>query len=412
MSTKSNRVDIAQIIQTRFLTGWRMWAVFITGILLGVEIVVSLTELLLRGEVTSDYLLTGFVAAIFVGPTALFLLSRLLQRVAAQHQKALSDAAISAETRLRVALDASDEGVLMVAEDGRVLSFNRRFLELWHVPPALAAVGQDESLLSHVLDQLLEPEDFLAEVRRLYGTTAEANDILRFRDGRVFARHSRPLTLDQVEGRIWCFRDISEQARAEAALAEREELYRTIVSQAGDGIDLVDAATLRIVEVNDSACRMLGYRRDELLQMSLAKIQGDLDEDALREAVARVVSAGHASLEARHRRKDGSLFDIQINVRTICIHERIYLVGVWSDITERKRAIAEILQARNRLQVTLNAIPDLMLEIGNDDRIRGFHSPKAELLFAPPEVLIGKTFSSAMPPDPGQALAVALSEAR
>jgi two-component system sensor histidine kinase/response regulator len=117
----------------------------------------------------------------------------LLGELARQKQEVLASNALSAEARLKVALDSTDEGILMVASDGSVLSFNRRFLDLWRVPAELAASGEDAPLLAHVVDQLIDHEGFLSQVQRLYGSEEEATDTLHFKDGRVFERYTRAL---------------------------------------------------------------------------------------------------------------------------------------------------------------------------------------------------------------------------
>jgi PAS domain-containing protein len=254
---KESEMESRLVTQLQRLNGWRLWLLFSLVAVVAAVVIVSLMDLVLMGRITYDYLLTGLVTAGIVAPVSLFLLSHLLKELSLSRQQQLAASAGSAEARLRVALDASDEGVLMVGGDGRVLSFNKRFLELWHVPADLAAAGNDGLLLAHVLDQLESPEDFLDGVQRLYGSDAEANDTLRFKDGRVFERYTRALVVGAEKGRIWCFRDVSVQTHTREVMAEREEQYRAIVNQAGDGIDLIDAETLRFIEVNEAACRML-----------------------------------------------------------------------------------------------------------------------------------------------------------
>jgi PAS domain S-box-containing protein len=314
-------------------------------------LIVSLMDLALMGRITVDYLLTGLVAAGIVAPASLILLSTLLHEVAQQQRRQMSTSVERAEASLRVALDSSDEGVLMVAADGTVLSANKRFFELWQVPPALATTGRDDLLLGHVLGQLVDPDGFMEGVRRLYSSEEQASDTLQFKDGRVFERYTRALTMGAEHGRIWCFRDVSAQTQARRALAEREEHYRAIVNQAGDGIDLVDAQTLCFLEVNQAACDMLGYRRDELVGRSLATIHGDLNEAGLRKIVAEVVRDGDASIEVRHRCKDGRNIDVYIGIRAIQLHGRTCLVGVWRDIGERKEAERNLKMAVEVTQV-------------------------------------------------------------
>jgi len=345
------------VAHLQHLNGWRLWILFSIAAVVAVLLIVSMMDLVLMGRITVDYLITGLVAAGIVAPATLFLLSTLLREVAAQQQQALSYSVESAESRLRVALDSSDEGILMVASDGKVLSANKRFFELWRVPPEMASVGEDGPMLQHVLDQLVDPEGFMAGVQRLYGSDLQANDILHFKDGRVFERYSRALPTGPEQGRIWCFRDVSAQSQTREALAEREEQYRAIVNQAGDGIDLVDAETLKFVEVNEAACRMLGYTRDELVGKPLVEIEGSMDEVAVRQAVAKVVREGEASFEIQHRRKDGRLIDVFIRVRPVRLRGRTCLVGVWRDIGELKAAEQSLRASRQLLQTIVDVAP-------------------------------------------------------
>jgi PAS domain-containing protein len=229
------------VVPLQRLKTWRLWLAFSLATVACALVIVSLMDLALMGRITFDYLLTGLVAAGILAPASLFLMSRILQDTAELQRQELSRNAANVEARLRAALDSSDEGILMVAADGRVLSANRRFFELWRVSPELAIAGQDGPLLAHVLDQLIDPEGFLAGVQRLYGSSAQANDTLQFKDGRTFERCTRALDIDAEPGRIWCFRDVSVQAQTREALAEREEQYHAIVNQAGEGIDLIDA---------------------------------------------------------------------------------------------------------------------------------------------------------------------------
>ncbi len=339
------------------LHGWRLWFSFALATVVGAEVIVSLMDLLLMGQVTWDYLLTGLVAAGVVAPLSLFLMHRLLDELATRRQAFLTQSVNTAEARLQVAMDASDEGILMVAEDGHVLSANQRFFEMWHVPPALATRGEDHALLGHVLDQLTDPDSFIAGVRRLYGSDAEAIDVLNFKDGRVFERFTRTLRVGEQNGRIWCFRDVSEQAHTREALAEREELYRAIFSSAGDGIGLIDVETARLIEVNESKCRMLGYAREELIGQPLALIQADMDEAGVRMAMARVVELGQLAFENRYRHRDGSFVDAHVSTSVVRLKGRDCVIAVARDIGERKRAEAALQESRNLLQSVIDTAP-------------------------------------------------------
>ena len=133
------------------------------------------------------------------------------------------------EVRLRGVVESTADGLLVVDRNGRVIIQNGRFGKMWRIPSELLASGDDNALLAHVVGQLSHPEDFLARVRALYDTDAEDMDELRFKDGRVFERFSRPLVLQgAVMGRVWSFRDVTKRKQAEGKLKESRQRLQTL----------------------------------------------------------------------------------------------------------------------------------------------------------------------------------------
>jgi CheY-like chemotaxis protein len=119
----------------------------------------------------------------------------------------------------RAVQEATVDGILMVGADRRVATANQRFLDMWGIPTDVHATGEDERLLGYVLDQLLDPSEFIARVRHLYDHPDQcASDEICLRDGRVFERWTSPVRSagDEIQGRLWCFRDISEPSRPSA----------------------------------------------------------------------------------------------------------------------------------------------------------------------------------------------------
>ncbi len=121
---------------------------------------------------------------------------------------------------LKSTLESTADGILVVDREGRIVLFNRRFAQLWGIPQEILDSGDDNRALDYALDQLNAPDEFLRKVRELYSdASAEAFDILEFKDGRVFERHSIPQQLDgRPVGRVWSFRDVTAAKRAEAQL--------------------------------------------------------------------------------------------------------------------------------------------------------------------------------------------------
>jgi PAS domain S-box-containing protein len=156
--------------------------------------------------------------------------------------------------------------------------------------------------------------------------------------------------------------DITERKRAEAQLAEREEIYRSIVTLASDGISLIDPDTGRFIEFNDALSEGLGYSREEFAQLHLADIQGDLDEAAVAASLRDVVAVWQASFDTLHRHKNGALRNVHINRRLITIGTRSYILSVVTDNTERIMAHQAEVDARDFLQSIVAQVPGCLYQ--------------------------------------------------
>ncbi len=133
---------------------------------------------------------------------------------------------------LNATLESTADGILVINRNGKVVSLNQKFLQLWHIPQSVAGSNDDKILLSYVLGQLKEPQAFLAKVKQLYSEPdASSEDIIEFNDGRVFERHSQPQKLgEEIVGRVWSFRNITEHRRAEEAINKLNEDLKSTVT--------------------------------------------------------------------------------------------------------------------------------------------------------------------------------------
>ena len=166
---------------------------------------------------------------------------------------------------LESTLEATDNGILVVNEDGKVLHTNKRFLKMWGIPESVIASGKDKQLLDFVSEQLIDPHSFLKNVEVLYASTdAEGYDILNFKDGRVFERSSSPMLLEgKSSGRVWSFRDITERKQAEEAIKIGQERLLLALQVSKAGIWEWNISTNK-VHFNDQFQTILGYNPGEL----------------------------------------------------------------------------------------------------------------------------------------------------
>jgi PAS domain S-box-containing protein len=166
------------------------------------------------------------------------------------------------EALLRATLNASADGILVVGAEGRVLNVNRQFQALWHVSDTLLATGDDSLLLSNVLEQLTDPDAFLNEVRRLYGSEDASFDILHFKDGRIYERYSEALRLSEGLARVWSFRDVTER---ESALAELRAERALFVDGPVGVLVWGTEADWPLLYASDNIHNVFGYRKEAML---------------------------------------------------------------------------------------------------------------------------------------------------
>jgi PAS domain S-box-containing protein len=140
-----------------------------------------------------------------------------------------------------------------------------------------------------------------------------------------------------------------QRRRLEAAVRESEARYRAIFEQAADGIALIDPASLRIVEFNDRAHLNLGYTREGFATLTMPDIEAIETPAEVARHTQQVVETGESVFETRHRTRTGELRDVLVHVRPITLGERVYLVSVWQDVSQRKRAEHALRDSEARL---------------------------------------------------------------
>jgi PAS domain S-box-containing protein len=130
---------------------------------------------------------------------------------------------------LQATLESTADGILVVDLDGKIVSHNRRFEEIWNLPRAFISDNNDavgrRRIIERVSSLLLNPQVFVDGIQERYNEPeSDSFDVLNFKDGRIIERYSIPLRVDHRSmGRVWSFRDVTARRRAECV---QEAVYR------------------------------------------------------------------------------------------------------------------------------------------------------------------------------------------
>jgi PAS domain S-box-containing protein len=156
--------------------------------------------------------------------------------------------------------------------------------------------------------------------------------------------------------------------RAEEALRESEERFRTFVDHATDAFFLHDDQ-LVVVDVNRQACLSLGYTRDELVGMTPLDFDPDVPPAMLEEFGRRGAAGEMIVFESRHRRKDGSVFPVEVRGRSFWEGGRRLTVSLARDISERERLEEELRMAHDRLELAVRGSNITIYEMNMPDGV-------------------------------------------
>ncbi|HTY08346.1 MAG TPA: PAS domain S-box protein, partial [Candidatus Edwardsbacteria bacterium] len=272
------------------------------------------------------------------------------------------------EQRYRLLTDTSPDMIFVVGPGGIVEYVNAA---------AARAVGKPfDKLVGRRIGELFPAPTArrqLANVRRVYATgrplSLENRSVIH---GRTLWLDTRLVPVRDPRGRVSSVmgvsRDITGRKRAEQALRESEEKYRTLFSQASDGIMLMATDGPRFT-VNRSFARMHGYRSPaEMERLRL----GDLDTPETARLAAqrlrRMLAGETLHFEVEHYHRDGHAFPLRVSCSVVRIGGRSYFLGFHRDITEHKRAEQALQRSERQYRSTIDSMGDAINVV--DRRLR------------------------------------------
>jgi PAS domain S-box-containing protein len=196
-------------------------------------------------------------------------------------------------------------------------------------------------------------------------------------------------------GAVTSHLDITRRIRAETAAQRGDATVQALLDSATQAIVAVNRDG-KLVLVNACTERMFGYTRGELLRQNLDVLvpeakrgrHAEYHKTYFDEPQSRPMGIG---LELEGRRKDGTVFPVEIGLSTVETTEGRLGVAFVTDITERKRLDALLLQRQQEVKTLLDNSPDAIMRVDREIRYRYVNSTSAKVTGLAPEAFLGKT---------------------
>lgn len=301
---------------------------------------------------------------------------------------------------LQSILDSTADGLLVVDKEGKIVTFNQRFAHMWRIPENVLETRNDRRVLAHVLYQLAHPKSFLKKVKELYSQPeAESFDVLEFTDGRVFERYSTPHQVDGIPiGRIWSFRDVTEQNWAREALRKSQERYRTLVEASSECICHLDLDG-NFLYMSPSGLRSHKLTEDEIAGVACTELVKPTYKKLLLETLEAAKGGQAVKFEYESVTRYGTRwFESVLTPIKDRSDKVVSLLRLSRDITDHKQAEKAIKQSFSKLERTLEETVNTLASItekkdpytaGHQHRVTQLACAIAKELGLSPEVVEG-----------------------
>ncbi len=256
------------------------------------------------------------------------------------------------EERFRAAYRNATVGMSIADLSGRIEEVNQRLCTILGY--------SDEELLTRTFQSLTHPDDLgqnLERIKNLVEGTAEG-DVFEKRyirkDGEIVWAQVGLSVIRDESGRarhtLAMVQDITERKRTEEAL----QLAKYTIDHATEAMYWVGVGA-ELLDVNDAACDMLGYTKDEFRRMTVHDINPEFQADQWPSFWADMRRRGRDSFESLHRAKDGRLIPIEVSVMLIQYNQVECHCAFVRDITERKQAEQALAHTQEKLRQALRA---------------------------------------------------------
>lgn len=298
------------------------------------------------------------------------LASELQLRASNQQLIAASETLRKSEEKFRALVETSSDWIWETNDEG---------VYTYASPQVEDILGyKSEEIIGKSPYSLMPPEEasrmafFYKELLKTGKPIVALENICLHKDGRCIVLETSGIPVLDNAGNICGYRgmdrDITERKRSEEELQKSEEHLRILFEQAADAI-YVCQFDGQFVQVNEEACRSTGYTKEELLCRNVTDINPEIrTPEALSELFNKLSAGGAVTVESKRRRKDGSIFPVEITISCLEMPGGPKILDLVRDITDRKRAEDEREELVKSLEYKNRELQDIVYTASHDLR--------------------------------------------
>ncbi len=251
-------------------------------------------------------------------------------------RKILEQQLLDSEEKYRTLFEESKDMVFISDPKGQFIDVNPAGVSMFGYRSVQDMLKID--ITRHLFVNPEERKAYKEEMRR-QGFVLNYTQELKKRNGESIVVLETSTAVRDETGNVIAYRgilrDITEQKRLEKSIRESEERYRNLFELAGDAILLKDRGG-RIIDVNQKACQLLGYSKEEFRRLNLRDIVPKDFDDHGQEDVRGIREEKGILFETQNRHKDGRWIDVEVSVRMITLSRVEHLLVFVRDVSERK----------------------------------------------------------------------------
>lgn len=270
-------------------------------------------------------------------------------------------------------LESTNDGILVTGLNRERITFNQRFLEIFGIPRYVVNSSKTKSLVPIARHKVRDPEYFEHRIAELYRDPgASASDVFELNNGKVIEVYSQPQRLsERIIGRVWSCRDITVQWRANRALSESEERYRTLTEAAPDSIITFDSNGV-INFANRTAISLFGSQAKELTGVLVTALFPEAKRNTYSRLLRRLLRdsrmASGQALEVSLLDTSGRVFSAEVKLGTYKSGGGDHYTAIIRDISERKASEEQVRLTAKAADLANRAKSDFLANISHEIR--------------------------------------------